>query len=227
MPGGLMNLVYVGQENVILTGNPKKTFFSASYKKYTNFGLQRFRIDYKGERTLSYEKESIFEFKIPRYAELLYDTYISVNIPDIWSPIFSCTSNGIVDNATDVSNNLIPYQFQWVKNLGANMINKITIHSGGAIISEYSGEWLFTQIERDEGLKKCLWQRMIGHEKEMYDPASQHNGYYPNSIWNQNGCDPAIKGRKLYIPLMAWFCNSSKLALPFNFFAIPRGFYKN
>ena len=30
-------LVYTGQENVILTGNPQKTFFSTTYKKYTNF----------------------------------------------------------------------------------------------------------------------------------------------------------------------------------------------
>ena len=31
MPGGLLNLVSVGQENVLLTGNPKKTFFTCSY----------------------------------------------------------------------------------------------------------------------------------------------------------------------------------------------------
>ena len=66
MPGGLMNLVYTGQENVILTGNPKKTFFRTTYKKYTNFGLQRFRIDFNGDRILSYEKETVYEFKIPR-----------------------------------------------------------------------------------------------------------------------------------------------------------------
>ena len=28
MPGGLLNLVAVGQENILLTGNPKKTFCS-------------------------------------------------------------------------------------------------------------------------------------------------------------------------------------------------------
>ena len=44
MPGGLLNIAAYGAENLILTGNPKKTFFNATYKKYTNFGLQRFRI---------------------------------------------------------------------------------------------------------------------------------------------------------------------------------------
>ena len=65
MPGGLLNLVAIGQENILLTGNPKKTFFTCSYKKHTNFGLQRFRIDYKGQKTLSYDKPTEFEFKIP------------------------------------------------------------------------------------------------------------------------------------------------------------------
>jgi len=132
MPGGLLNLVAIGQENVLLTGNPKKTFFTCSYKKHTNFGLQRFRIDYKGQRTLSYLQPTEFEFKIPRYADLLNDTYVVLNLPDIWSPIFDCSSNGL-----DSSNNYIPYQFQWCKHLGAKMIREISITSGGSILSKY------------------------------------------------------------------------------------------
>ena len=38
MPGGLLNLVSYGSQNVILTGNPTTTFFKCTYKKYTNFG---------------------------------------------------------------------------------------------------------------------------------------------------------------------------------------------
>ena len=48
MPGGLMNLVSTGKENVILNNNPKKSFFKAVYLKYTNFGMQKFRIDFTG-----------------------------------------------------------------------------------------------------------------------------------------------------------------------------------
>ena len=210
MPGGLLNLVAIGQENVLLTGNPKKTFFTCSYKKHTNFGLQRFRIDYKGQRTLSYSQPTEFEFKIPRYGDLLNDTYIVLNLPDIWSPIFDCSNNGI----TDTSNNYIPYQFQWCKHLGAKMIREISITSGGSILSKYSGEWLYNCIERDETGKKKLWNKMIGHDPRFYDPASVNGGFYPNAKYYKNGCEPSIKGRKLYIPLMSWFCNNSKSALP-------------
>ena len=36
MPGGLLNIASYGTENIILTGNPTKTFWNTSYKKYTN-----------------------------------------------------------------------------------------------------------------------------------------------------------------------------------------------
>ena len=58
MPGGLLNIAAYGAENIILTGNPKKTYFKATYKKYTNFGLQRFRLDFEGQRTLNFNSET-------------------------------------------------------------------------------------------------------------------------------------------------------------------------
>ena len=50
MTGGLMNLVAYGNENLLFNGNPKKHFFKATYNKYTNFGLQHFRIDFEGTK---------------------------------------------------------------------------------------------------------------------------------------------------------------------------------
>ena len=52
MPGGLLNLVSYGNQNIILNGNPSKTFFKCVYSKYTNFGLQKFRVDFEGQRNL-------------------------------------------------------------------------------------------------------------------------------------------------------------------------------
>ena len=42
MPGGLLNIIGVGQQDIILTGNPTKTFWKSSYSKYTNIGMQKF-----------------------------------------------------------------------------------------------------------------------------------------------------------------------------------------
>ena len=87
MPGGLLNIVAYGNQNIILNGNPSKTFFKTTYAKYSNFWLQRFRLDFNGQRTLRLTDQSVFEFTVPRYADLLMDTYLVVNLPNIWSPI--------------------------------------------------------------------------------------------------------------------------------------------
>ena len=62
MPGGLLNLEAYGNLNVILNGNPSKTFFKSTYAKYTNFGLQKFRLDFEGLRTLRLNDDSVFNF---------------------------------------------------------------------------------------------------------------------------------------------------------------------
>ena len=105
MGGGLLNLVAYGNLNVILHGNPSKTFFKTSYAKHTNFGLQKFRLDYKGLKTLRIAETSVFTFKVERYADLLLDTYLVVNLPYIWSPIVThlVTGQGDQQSVHDAS----------------------------------------------------------------------------------------------------------------------------
>lgn len=209
-----MQLLAIGQSNIILTGNPQKTFFRTTFKTYSPFGMQRFRLSHEGQRTLSVENDTVFEFKIPRYADLLWDTYIVVNIPDIWSPIY------YRDDLGTGNGKYLPYEFKWVKELGFTMIRQVTIHSGGSVLAQYSGEWMANAVKRDECSKQTLINRMIGHDtdtEELTNPSKQNNGEYPHAIYDADctsGLEPSIRGRKLYIPLMAWFCASTKTALP-------------
>ena len=64
MAGGLMNLVATGQQNIILNGNPSKTFFKSVFAQYTNFALQKFRVDFEGSKTLRLTEPSTYTFKI-------------------------------------------------------------------------------------------------------------------------------------------------------------------
>ena len=115
MAGGLMNLVSEGQQNIILNGNPSKTFFKTTYAKYTNFGLQKFRVDFDGTKTLRLSEDSSFTFKIPRYGDLLMDSYISIALPNIWSPIFPPTDHTVLSNITGTTgySGWAPYEFRW------------------------------------------------------------------------------------------------------------------
>jgi hypothetical protein len=221
MPGGLLNIVAYGNQNVIVNGNPSKTFFKCAYAKYTNFGLQKFRIDFDGQKTLRLNEPSRFIFKIPRYADLLMDTYLVVNLPTIWSPIIPPDPSP--PNTTSELNNWRPYEFKWIKNLGTQMIEKVTFKVGGQTIQEFTGQYLYNLVERDfENSKKELYYKMTGNVPELNDPAnygSRVNTYpsvYPSNSANYSllGPEPSIRSRKLYIPLNIWFSLASKMAFP-------------
>lgn len=217
MAGGLMNLVAQGQQNVILNGNPSKTFFKATYAKYTNFGLQKFRVDFEGSKTLRLAEESSFTFKIPRYADLLMDCYISVDLPTIWSPILP--PREIVTNGKTTYTKWAPYEFKWIENIGAQMISKVSITCGNQLLQEFSGAYLLSCVQRDfNAEKKALFDKMIGNVSELNDPgnAGARVNSYPNSFYDASsaGPEPSIRGRTLYIPLNAWFQLKSQMAFP-------------
>ena len=211
MAGGLFNLVSVGNNNIILTGSPTKTFFKVVYSKYTNFGLQKFRIDYDGSRDLRLTTPSQFSFKIPRNADLLMDTYLSIYLPDIWSPIYN--------PSTETNQLWSPYQFRWIENLGTHIIKEIVVSCGSQVIQKVSGEYLHAFIERDFNAdKKDLLNRMMGNTKEFNDPANAfgRQNVYPNAFHTTNaaGAEPSIRGRNIYIPINLWFTLDSRCAFP-------------
>ena len=212
MPGGLLNIISYGNQNVILNGNPSKTFFKYVYSKYTNFGLQHFRIDFNGLRTLKLNEDSHFTFKMPRYAELLLDTYLVFNLPDIWSPIVPPT---LINDVWK------PYEFQWIDDIGTNIIREVTISIGGQIIQRFSGEYIKNINERDSSeTKKQQFNKMTGNTAELHNPSIAYNRYnkYPNSYFNARNntslSEPSIRGRKIYVPIPFWFSANSKMALP-------------
>lgn len=217
MPGGLLNISAIGEANVLLTGdptnvigNPKKTFFKVTYSKYTNFGLQKFRLDYTGQKELRLTEPSVFSFKVGRYADLLMDTYLSITLPDIWSPIHHPTP--------DTGNVWAPYEFRWIDNLGTQMIQEITITCGGYTLQRYSGQYLAAIVERDfTHDKKQSYYEMTGNIKELNDPGNAYGrvNAYPNAYVDGGGAaEPSIRGRNLYIPINTWFTLKSQCAFP-------------
>ena len=199
MTGGLMNIVAYGSENLLFNGNPKKTFFKATYQKHTNFGLQRFRIDYEGNRELSLTNPTILDFKIPKYADLLHDTYLVINLPTIYSPFHHFKTEDPSGYSQLNGHEYVPYEFRWIEELGTNMIEEIEIYSGGNTLSKYSGEYLNCLKERDyDTSKKDLWNRMTGNTPDLNNPGNTNGNInsYPNSQFTTAGLDiePSIRG---------------------------------
>lgn len=222
MGGGLLNLVAYGNLNVIVNGNPSKTFFKTTYAKYTNFGLQKFRIDYSGLRNLRLNEDSVFTFRVPRYADLLMDTFVAVTLPNIWSPVLH-------ENDSD---NFIPYEFKWIDNIGAQLIRRIKVTVGGQLIQEFTGQYLLNMVNRDfSEEKKKVFNELIGNGNQIFgseltNPAfyggnpelrNGNQGFYPNATYvpeSQGGPQPSISARTIYIPINIWSTLSSKMAFP-------------
>ena len=222
MGGGLLNLVAYGNLNVIVNGNPSKTFFKTTYAKYTNFGLQKFRIDYSGLRNLRLNEDSVFTFRFPRYADLLMDTFVAVTLPNIWSPVL---------NEKDPDNH-IPYEFRWIDNIGAQLIKKIKVTVGGQLIQEFTGQYLLNMVNRDfSEEKKKVFNELIGNGNETFgseltnaafyggnpELENGNRGFYPNATYvseSEGGPQPSIRARTIYVPINIWSTLSSKMAFP-------------
>jgi len=210
MPGGLLNLVAYGNQNIILNGNPKKTFFKPVYSRYTNFGMQKFRLDFDGQKALRLSEESKYTFKVKRYAELLMDTYLVVTLPTIWSPIMP---------PADCNGKWAPYEFRWIENLGTQLIKEIEITVGGQTLQRISGSYLLAMAQRDfTATQKATYDNMTGNVPELNDPGNCNGrvNQYPNAYYTPEpqGPEPSIRSRKIYVPLNLWFGMNSKMAFP-------------
>ena len=240
MGGGLLNLVSEGNKNIFLNGNPKKTFFSTKYKKYTNFGMEKLRLDVQGSRSLNMTSQSQFIFNVRNYGDLLMDTYFVLTLPNIWSPIVEILPPP--NNFFDINKycnedcwtfygrdyvfsrfmrNIWPYEFKWIENLGSQLVKRVRYLVGGVVIQEFTGEYLYNMVQRDfTEVKRELFDEMTGNTKELNDPANYggRNNNYPNAIFNEDwlpfGPEPSIRGRKIYVPLNIWSTLNSKFAFP-------------
>ena len=197
---------------MIITGNPNKSFFKVRYNKYTNFGMQKYRIDQIGQSNINLNSDSKYTFKISRYGDLLMDTYLVLTLPNIWSPILKYN----IPQTNEYEYR--PYEFKWINNIGTQIIKDITITIGGHIIQKFSGSYIQNIIARDFSTeKKEIFNNMIGNIKELTNPEkiSNRNNNYPNAFKiDTNDIEPSIYERQLFIPLTSWFSLLSTSAIP-------------
>jgi hypothetical protein len=126
----------------------------------------------------------------------------------------------------DSSCTAIGYEFQWIKNIGYNLIDHVEIVANGVKLQTLTGEWLkmYSYFTHDENKRRVVDQ-MVGNVSEMYDPANAYDrtGQYPHAVTPTGAsatfpfsatAEPSIRARQLVIPLHFWFCENPGLALP-------------
>lgn len=192
------------------------THFRAVYRRHTNFAMEHVRTTFTSSNLeLNQTQSRTLTAKIPLYAQLLHDTYISVTLPNIWSPLKQVSSSGALG-----------YEFRWIENIGYNMIESVAVRFNGQVIARHRGEWMkfYSYLTHDSN-RRDIVDEMTGNVNEIHDPANAYDrvGQYPHAIAPtmvpttlpmDETPEPSIRSRQLLIPLHFWFCENSGTALP-------------
>jgi hypothetical protein len=203
------------------------THFRSVYRRHTNFAMEHIRMAFSssnlefsttGTRTLS--------CRIDRYAQLIHDSYLVLTLPDIWSPMYALNGSA-PPTGYDPRSTAIGYEFQWIENIGYNLIDHATITMNGQEIQRLRGEWMkvYSYMTHDK-TKRAIVDQMVGNVPELNDPANAYDrvGQYPHAITPSSVAvtplpattipEPSIRSRQLVIPLHFWFAENPGLALP-------------
>ena len=188
MAGGLMQLVAYGAQDLYLTGNPQITFFKTIYRRYTNFSMEYIPQYFRVLPTFSTTQRNQLPVKIDRNADLLHDCYVLIDLPNIYS--------------TEAE------RFQWIENLGENFIASAEITVNGLVIDKHYSNWLniWAQLTITRS-KRRAYDEITGNVWQMRYPDKYYGNYSPTT-------KPSISGRRLYIPLLFWFCTNPGLSIP-------------
>ena len=164
--GGMFVLVTYGTQNVILSGNPQMTYYYKIFKRYSHFSMENVSIALEGASYPTSGTNTVqLRTKLQRVGDLLSDMIFSFDLPDIYSRAVSArTTGGTGTRAYD-------YNFQWVKAVGAAIINSAEFFIGGQSIQRIDGTYLYAkaQLEYDTAtLDK--WNIMVGNTPELTAP---------------------------------------------------------
>jgi hypothetical protein len=213
--GGLLALVAYGAQNVLLSGNPDMTFWYKTYRKYSHYSQENVTVALEGPNELFFSQPIKLRAKIQRIGDLLSDMYFTFTIPDIFSKY------------VDSSIRSQQYQYQWVRYLGAAIIQSAAFFVGGQKIQEVDGAYLLARALIDySGETFSKWRTLVGDTPELTQPAQglyagglTQTGYptvFPDPSHPQGGQvnRPSIFGQDIHVPLNFWFQNDSSMALP-------------
>ena len=205
MGGGLLQLVAYGAQDAYLSGNPQITFWKGLYKRHTNFAMEPFRINFNGQANWGVKQTAI----MTRHADLLYSTYLEVQLPAQYPDGTNIQWNNGVD-----TNNLNPAatmgRDQFGAALGLNLLEFVELDVGGQIIDRKYSEFMYIwdQLTMSNMMKQINYSRMLNSSHSIVD----------NTIRQAVGCQPG-NGRQaspsiFYIPLGFFFCRNPGAALP-------------
>jgi len=169
MTGGLLQLAAYGAQDVYLTGNPQITFFTAVYRRYTNFAIQSIPQYFNGD--VDFGKKVYCQ--VDRIGDLINQVFLRIELPSL-----------VQYSYTDNNDNLV--EFYWVNSIGHAIVKIIDIEIGGVIIDRQYGLWMeiWSDLTVSSDVRDGFYS-MIG---KSYNPVNLNNNvqldlYVPLYFW--------------------------------------------
>lgn len=164
MPGGLLQIIAYGIQDIYLTNNPQVTFFKTSYRRHTNFSMEVFAHTLLDNPNFG-KKNSII---LPRSGDLLHRLYLRITINSVTPTVGS--------------------NFAWIRRLGHAIIQQVEINIGGYTIDKHYGSWLDIWFELSRGGNHDKgYLKLIGDRPELtkYDgnPKPSFELFIPLQFW--------------------------------------------
>ena len=208
MTAGRIILTFKGSNSSILSSNPSINFWKMCFTRYTNFSMQSIELDCEDKIIPSEDSNTIYRFKIHRYADLINYIYLTIDLPEIYSD---------------------KDEFKWVDNLGCSIINYARLYHNSSLIEEIDGKYLYlyNELYNDANSKK-YFNKITGNIKKLNNPYNDRfykrytkkshesdesidNVVYPNKNYNTS---PSIDKYQLNISLIfSCFKNNNNLPL--------------
>jgi hypothetical protein len=184
MPGGEIQLVAYGEENMFLNDDPQITYFKLIYRRYTNFSIETIEQNFNNKIDFG-EKYSL---ELSKIGDLIHKMWLVIELPSV--PILY-NINNIVDKRL---------RFAWARKIAYALVDYVDINIGGVTIDTEWGEWMNVLNELNITNFNNNIDELIGNVPDVYTLTNTSTGNIPN--------------RKLYIPLHFWFCKYAGSALP-------------
>lgn len=205
MGGGLLQLVAYGAQDAYLSGNPQITFWKGLYKRHTNFAMEPFRVNFNGQPNWGTKQTAM----MTRHADLLYSTYLEVQLPAKYADGVNIQwNNGIDNNAGNAASTAGQDNFGAA--LGLNLLQYVELDIGGQIIDRKYSEFLYIwdQLTLPSMMQQIKYHRMLNGFHNIA------NNTFPSPVGCQSGNGRPSLPNTLYIPLGFFFCRNPGSALP-------------
>jgi hypothetical protein len=190
--GGLIQLVAYGEQDYVLTGDPKVTFFQAVYKRHTNFAMETIQQTTSGQiASTPVQNNSRITVVCARNGDLLGQTYIELqaNTVSLGSNTWSgySTAVGTLDGVA------------W---MAERAISDVELSIGGQKIDKHYQRWwrLYSELFMDESEK-------IKYGKMTSLPNASMTGTVA-------GTNNLTTNGQVFLPLFFFFNRNPGLYLP-------------